>query len=225
MNETMKKTENLEITDSAYKNARDILNGFVYREATRTASLAILSKVAGRTDAVELADSARQTFKNLRKQLNLFRMDPSFDDVDGELDFQVKKLNIMFPNTLGVKLMPNGTTLRAEVTAILNEIGMPAHIKGFQYTREAILMCVSDFDRINAVTKQLYPAVAKEFHTTSSRVERAIRHGIEVAWDRGDLEVLQKYFGYTVSNTKGKPTNSEFISLIADRLILSSAQN
>lgn len=218
MNETMKKTEN---TDTVYTNARDILNGFVYREAARTASLAILSKIAGRTDAVELADTARQAFKNLRKQLNLFRADPCFDGVDDELDFQVKKLDIMFPNTLGVKLMPNGKALKAEVTAILNEIGVPAHIKGFQYMREAIILCVEDFDRINAVTKQLYPAVAKEFRTTSSRVERAIRHGIEVAWDRGDLEVLQKYFGYTVSNAKGKPTNSEFISLIADRLLLS----
>ena len=97
---------------------------------------------------------------------------------------------------------------------------MPAHIKGYQYLREAIMIAVDDMDVINAVTKVLYPEVAKRFSTTPSRVERAIRHAIEVAWDRGDLETLQKYFGYTVSNAKGKPTNSEFIAMIADRLVL-----
>ena len=97
---------------------------------------------------------------------------------------------------------------------------MPAHIKGYQYLREAIMIAVDDMDVINAVTKVLYPEVAKRFNTTPSRVERAIRHAIEVAWDRGDLETLQKYFGYTVSNAKGKPTNSEFIAMIADRLVL-----
>ena len=113
-----------------------------------------------------------------------------------------------------------GTALKNQVTAIIHEIGVPAHIKGYQYLREAILIAVDDAEVINAVTKVLYPAVAKRFATTPSRVERAIRHAIEVAWDRGDLETLQKYFGYTVSNSKGKPTNSEFIAMIADRLIL-----
>ena len=106
------------------------------------------------------------------------------------------------------------------VTSIIHEIGVPAHIKGYQYLREAIIITVKDMDVINAVTKVLYPEVAKRFATTPSRVERAIRHAIEVAWDRGDLETLQKFFGYTVSNTKGKPTNSEFIAMIADRLQL-----
>ncbi len=110
--------------------------------------------------------------------------------------------------------------LESVVTAIIHEIGVPAHIKGYQYLREAILIAVGDIDVINAVTKVLYPEVAKRFGTTASRVERAIRHAIEVAWDRGDLETLQKYFGYTVSNAKGKPTNSEFIAMIADRLQL-----
>ena len=110
--------------------------------------------------------------------------------------------------------------LKNRVTAVIHEIGVPAHIKGYQYLREAILIAVEDMEVINAVTKVLYPAVARRFSTTPSRVERAIRHAIEVAWDRGDLEVLQKYFGYTVSNTKGKPTNSEFIAMIADRLML-----
>ncbi len=110
--------------------------------------------------------------------------------------------------------------LEARVTSVIHEVGVPAHIKGYQYLREAILITVKDMDVINAVTKVLYPEVAKRFATTPSRVERAIRHAIEVAWDRGDLETLQKFFGYTVSNTKGKPTNSEFIAMIADRLQL-----
>ncbi len=110
--------------------------------------------------------------------------------------------------------------LETMVTEIIHEIGIPAHIKGYQYIREAIILTIKDMDLINAVTKALYPMVAKRYNTTPSRVERAIRHAIEVAWDRGDIEVLQKYFGYTVSNIKGKPTNSEFVALIADRLQL-----
>ena len=110
--------------------------------------------------------------------------------------------------------------IEAMVTSVIHEIGVPAHIKGYQYLREAIKIAVNDMEVINAITKVLYPQVAKAFSTTPSRVERAIRHAIEVAWDRGDLETLQRFFGYTVSNTKGKPTNSEFIALIADRLQL-----
>ena len=111
------------------------------------------------------------------------------------------------------------------VTNIIHEIGVPAHIKGYQYLREAIIIAVEDMDVINAITKILYPQVAKTFQTTPSRVERAIRHAIEVAWDRGDLDTLQRFFGYTVSNTKGKPTNSEFIALIADKLQLQLKSN
>ena len=112
------------------------------------------------------------------------------------------------------------TSIEGLVTNIIHEIGVPAHIKGYQYLREAIIIAVNDMDVINAITKVLYPQVAKTFGTTPSRVERAIRHAIEVAWDRGDLDTLQRFFGYTVSNTKGKPTNSEFIALIADKLQL-----
>lgn len=111
-------------------------------------------------------------------------------------------------------------SIESMVTSIIHEIGVPAHIKGYQYLREAIIIAVNDMDVINAITKVLYPQVAKTFQTTPSRVERAIRHAIEVAWDRGDLDTLQRFFGYTVSNTKGKPTNSEFIALIADKLQL-----
>ncbi len=115
---------------------------------------------------------------------------------------------------------PDKTSIETMVTGIIHEIGVPAHIKGYQYLREAIIIAVNDMDVINAITKVLYPQVAKTFQTTPSRVERAIRHAIEVAWDRGDLDTLQRFFGYTVSNTKGKPTNSEFIALIADKLQL-----
>ena len=119
-----------------------------------------------------------------------------------------------------VKTINSGTGIEAMVTNIIHEIGVPAHIKGYQYLREAIIIAVGDMEVINAITKVLYPQVAKTFQTTPSRVERAIRHAIEVAWDRGDLDTLQRFFGYTVSNTKGKPTNSEFIALIADKLQL-----
>ena len=111
-------------------------------------------------------------------------------------------------------------SLEAVVTEVIHEIGVPAHIKGYQYLREAIILTINDMDVINAVTKVLYPEVAKKFNTTPSRVERAIRHAIEVAWDRGDIETLQRFFGYTVSDIKGKPTNSEFIAMIADCLSL-----
>lgn len=110
--------------------------------------------------------------------------------------------------------------LETKITKIIQEIGVPAHIKGYLYIREAINMVIDDMDYLGAVTKELYPAVASKFSTTPSRVERAIRHAIEVAWNRGKIETLDRIFGYTVSNSKGKPTNSEFIALIADKLRL-----
>lgn len=120
----------------------------------------------------------------------------------------------------GVLFGRSEPNLESVVTEVLHEIGVPAHIKGYQYLREAIIMTINDMEAINSVTKILYPEVARKFDTTPSRVERAIRHAIEVAWDRGDIETLQKFFGYTVSNVKGKPTNSEFIAMIADCLSL-----
>ncbi len=110
--------------------------------------------------------------------------------------------------------------LEVMVTEIIHQIGVPAHIKGYHYLREAIILSVKNTEIINSVTKLLYPTVAKSNQTTSSRVERAIRHAIEVAWDRGDIKVLNSYFGYTVHNARGKPTNSEFIAMIADKLRL-----
>ncbi|WP_242860845.1 sporulation transcription factor Spo0A [Defluviitalea phaphyphila] len=110
--------------------------------------------------------------------------------------------------------------LETEVTNIIHEIGIPAHIKGYQYLRDAIIMSVNNMDILNSITKQLYPSIAKNHNTTPSRVERAIRHAIEVAWSRGKTDTIDKLFGYTINNGKGKPTNSEFIALIADRLRL-----
>ncbi len=110
------------------------------------------------------------------------------------------------------------------VTEILHQIGVPAHIKGYQFLRDAILMTMHDADYINAVTKRLYPEIAKKNGTTASRVERAIRHAIEVAWDRGDVDTLTGYFGYTIHNLRGKPTNSEFIAMISDKMRLNKKQ-
>ena len=111
--------------------------------------------------------------------------------------------------------------LEQDVTNMIHEIGVPAHIKGYQYLREAIMMSVEDPSMISSITKILYPTLAKRFQTTPSRVERAIRHAIEVAWSRGRMETLDALFGYTIDTGKGKPTNSEFIALIADKIRLS----
>ncbi|MCM1105873.1 MAG: sporulation transcription factor Spo0A [Blautia sp.] len=111
-------------------------------------------------------------------------------------------------------------TLEEDVTEIIHEVGVPAHIKGYQYLREAIIMSVGNMDMLNSITKILYPGIAKKFDTTPSRVERAIRHAIEVAWSRGKMDTLDELFGYTISNGKGKPTNSEFIALITDKIRL-----
>ncbi len=116
--------------------------------------------------------------------------------------------------------IPSNVDLETQVTKVIHQIGVPAHIKGYQYLRTAIIMTMRNTDLINSITKQLYPGVAKEYGTTSSRVERAIRHAIEVAWDRGDIDVINSFFGYTVQSTRGKPTNSEFIALVADSLRL-----
>ena len=110
--------------------------------------------------------------------------------------------------------------LESKVTNIIHEIGVPAHIKGYQYLREAIIMSVNDIEMLNSITKILYPTIAKKYQTTASRVERAIRHAIEVAWSRGKMDTIDELFGYTINNGKGKPTNSEFIALIADRIRL-----
>jgi two-component system response regulator (stage 0 sporulation protein A) len=119
-----------------------------------------------------------------------------------------------------LRTAPAQVDLEVEVTNIMHEIGVPAHIKGYQYLRDAIIMVIKDLDVINSITKQLYPEIARMYNTTPSRVERAIRHAIEVAWGRGQIEAIEDLFGYTVSTGKGKPTNSEFIAMVADKLRL-----
>ena len=124
------------------------------------------------------------------------------------------------PTNKNAELGLSVENLEGEVTDMIHEVGVPAHIKGYHYLRDSIIMSIEETDVLNAVTKILYPTVAKRYQTTSSRVERAIRHAIEVAWSRGKLDTLEELFGYTVSNRKGKPTNSEFIALIADKIRL-----
>lgn len=129
--------------------------------------------------------------------------------------------NLLSPQNQYTSPVPSTTyDLETKVTNILHEIGVPAHIRGYHYMREAIIMSVNDMDVLNYITKELYPSIAKKCNTTPSRVERAIRHAIEVAWNRGKIDAIDALFGYTINNHKGKPTNSEFIALIADRLRL-----
>lgn len=130
----------------------------------------------------------------------------------------IKNSNESFSNN--VSKQSDSFNLEGEITSIIHEIGVPAHIKGYFYLREAISMVVNDIELLSAVTKELYPSIARKYNTTSSRVERAIRHAIEVAWNRGQIESINKIFGYTIHNEKGKPTNSEFIAMVADRLRL-----
>ncbi len=114
--------------------------------------------------------------------------------------------------------VPKTRNMDVEVTNLMHQMGVPAHVRGYQYIRDAILMVVEEMNLLGAVTKELYPAIAEKYNTTPSRVERAIRHAIELAWDRGNVELMNKFFGYTIDVERGKPTNSEFIAMVADRL-------
>ena len=141
------------------------------------------------------------------------------DLMNANKEFQIM---ITVPSTKNAKdSTVKATEKKEQTTDMIHEIGVPAHIKGYQYLREAIMMSVEDPVMISSITKILYPTIAKRFQTTPSRVERAIRHAIEVAWSRGRMETLDAMFGYTIDTGKGKPTNSEFIALIADRIRLS----
>ncbi len=133
---------------------------------------------------------------------------------------QLKESNTSNNNDNKIGTSYTTLDLETRVTNILHEIGVPAHIRGYHYMREAIIMAIGDIDVLNYITKELYPSIAKKCNTTPSRVERAIRHAIEVAWSRGRIDAIDNLFGYTINNHKGKPTNSEFIALIADRLRL-----
>lgn len=129
------------------------------------------------------------------------------------------------PKMTEAKYVNKMESIEADITNVIHEIGVPAHIKGYHYLRAAIRMVIDNVDLLGAITKELYPSIAEEFNTTPSRVERAIRHAIEVAWSRGDIEKFRKLFGYTIHNSKGKPTNSEFIAMVADKLRLENKMN
>ena len=153
---------------------------------------------------------------NANKEFQIMITVPGEDSVQ---EGNVSRFVIEPGKSMGQKIKPE-YDLEQDVTDMIHEIGVPAHIKGYQYLREAIMMSVTDCTMISSITKILYPTIAKRFQTTPSRVERAIRHAIEVAWSRGRMETLDALFSYTVNTGKGKPTNSEFIALIADRIRL-----
>ncbi len=145
----------------------------------------------------------------------------TMENIELHMDFLLDTSRTTAPVLPALSVQKDAFDLETQVTAIIQEVGIPANIKGYQYIRNAIILVVNNNDIINSVTKELYPEVAKMCDTSPSRVERAIRHAIEVAWDRGDTETLNRMFGYTISVSKGKPTNSEFIAMIADKLRLS----
>lgn len=160
------------------------------------------------------ADNQRFEGEVLRSGADYYFLKPYNPAMLAERIVQFSSIHNANTNSSGVK------DLEVVVSQIMHQIGVPAHIRGYQYLREAIILSVKNDEMISSVTKVLYPTVAKTFKTTPSRVERAIRHAIEVAWDRGDVDVLSSYFGYTIQNERGKPTNSEFIAMISDNLKL-----
>lgn len=171
-------------------------------------------------------------FTSTRDNDNVYKILDDLMQADKEFQIMITvpagKLEDKPANTIKAVLdkleVPKEMDLEAEVTNMIHEIGVPAHIKGYQYLREAIIMSVKDNSVLGSITKILYPGIAKSFGTTPSRVERAIRHAIEVAWSRGKMETLDALFGYTINTGKGKPTNSEFIALIADKIRLQNRQ-
>ncbi len=154
-----------------------------------------------------LSNRIRDMFSSQVSNESIRRTSSSVSSLSSSLDVKTKSAN-------------TALDLESEITNIIHEIGVPAHIKGYMYLREAITLVVNDIELLSAVTKELYPAIAKKYNTTASRVERAIRHAIEVAWSRGQVDTINKLFGYTIHNEKGKPTNSEFIAMVADKLRL-----
>ena len=225
-------------------NGQDAVRGI----AEKNPDIVILDEVLPGKDVLEIAESVihNKNLKNVKfilcgskthkqyldfiyykiaDRLILRILDLPYDDrkVREVIDNVMKaKRNDNYQNM--VEPENDSTVLEAVVTDIIHEIGVPAHIKGYQYLRSAILMAVQDMDILNSITKQLYPSIAEKYGTTSSRVERAIRHAIEVAWGRGSMDTINDLFGYTINAGKGKPTNSEFIALIADKIRLDNRQ-
>ena len=195
--------------------------------------LALIDLFLKKFDAIEVLKRVKQAGSQTKFVIMSFADDPNLEReafVAGASYFLLKPFDecVLVERVLKIlsvqRVLPAAQSLFREleikITDIIHEVGVPAHIKGYNYVRDAILMAVQDASVINAVTKELYPNIAKKYNTTPSRVERAIRHAIEVAWDRGDLDVLNSYFGFTVNNQRGKPTNSEFIAMIADKIRL-----
>ena len=156
---------------------------------------------------------------NMEMAKKLRQLQTLIGEIANELE-EPGTANVVAKNAMDVVMTSESSDLELRVSNILQEIGITAHIKGYTYIRTAIIMTVNNPQIMENVTKVLYPEVAKAYNTTSSRVERAIRHAIEVAWNRGDVDVLNSYFGYTIQSSRGKPTNSEFIAMISDKLRL-----
>lgn len=173
--------------------------------------------------SVSVADSEWITNSVTQLGAAYFLLKPQSNEAIADVIRTFAKVNIPIQRqqtSSAVQQQPRGVDLETLVTEFMHELGVPAHIKGYQYIRTAIMMVVDDMDVLNYITKQLYPAIAKKYGTTSSRVERAIRHSIEVAWTRGKAQTMNEIFGYTIDIEKGKPTNSEFIAMVADRIRL-----
>ena len=201
------------------------------RKEDQVKVLGILSKLLNNTESINFIariQSGEQTCEIRRKEKQdkfvLEVIIPKDDNLKEKQEFKVyeDKLEEMEPEE--ETQADAERKLENEVTSVIHEVGVPAHIKGYHYLRDAIIMSVNDMEMLGAVTKILYPAIAKKHNTTSSRVERAIRHAIEVAWSRGRIETIDELFGYTINEGKGKPTNSEFIALIADRIRLNQVK-
>lgn len=201
------------------------------RKEDQVKVLGILSKMLNNNESINFIariQSGEQTCEIRRKEKQdkfVFEaIIPKDDNLKEKQEFKVyeDKLEEMEPEE--ETQADAERKLENEVTSVIHEVGVPAHIKGYHYLRDAIIMSVNDMEMLGAVTKILYPAIAKKHNTTSSRVERAIRHAIEVAWSRGRIETIDELFGYTINEGKGKPTNSEFIALIADRIRLNQVK-
>lgn len=173
--------------------------------------------------AISVADSAWICESVSRLGAKYFILKPQSNEAIADIlrtFANVPKIVTKAAQTAPAIVKPDEVDIESLVTGIIHELGVPAHIKGYQYIRTAIIMVIDNMELLNYITKQLYPAIAKKYSTTSSRVERAIRHSIEVAWTRGKPQTMDEIFGYTIDNGKGKPTNSEFIAMVADRIRL-----
>ena len=202
------------------------MDGFGVLEALNSAELkkyprVIIASAIGQDSMIQKSMALGAQYylvKPVNLSLLVKRINQLSDALYGGIQGDESNSNLRKSLVMKESLLNND--LEIDITNLIHEVGVPAHIKGYQYLRDAITLVVNNMDYLSAVTKELYPAIAKMNNTTPSRVERAIRHAIEIAWNRGKLETLDSLFGYTVKTDKGKPTNSEFIAIIADKLRL-----